>query len=55
VILWEKEISGSCRNYPAQVGILKLESEQREKIEGRAERRAFSFAGWPREGAAKSI
>jgi hypothetical protein len=25
---------GSCRNYPAQVGILKLESEKREKIEG---------------------
>jgi hypothetical protein len=64
VILWEKEISGSCRNYPAQVGILKLESEKREKIERaclavrlflcgvaarRAQRKAFNREG--RKGA----
>jgi hypothetical protein len=42
VILWEKKISGSCRNYPSQVGILKLESEKREKIE-RARRAARLF------------
>jgi hypothetical protein len=45
VILWEKKISGSCRNYPAQVGILKLESEKREKIEEARRAARLFFCG----------
>ena len=43
MIRWEKEIRVACPIYPAQLGILDLESEKRERLKGALNSAPFLF------------